>query len=247
MQLSVIGSAGSYPGPKVVCSSYLVHSEETSILLDLGNGALSRLYGHIDPTELNAIIISHGHLDHYADIVGLFHLLKYGSTLRRPIPLFATNDVMEKLEYLLGSDLKKEDIFVLNPTTGGQIIKVDKMTVQFFNGNHPVPTLITRISDHGATMCYGADGDFCSDLLQAAKDVDLLLAESTWVEMKPEYLSGLHLDSRAVGKLAETAGAKYLVVTHVAYPGDKNRVLEIVKENFKGVAQLAQDGASFLF
>ena len=247
MQLDIIGSAGSYPAPDSACSSYLIRSGETSMLLDAGNGSLSRLYGVIEPGELSAILISHSHMDHFADLIGIYHYLKYARPPKQPIPVFSTQEVLEKVKYLVGPGSIDRSIFNLNEITGDFEIQIDHVSVRFYNANHPVPTLITRLRDHHSSMCYGADGDLSKELFTASEDSDLLLGESTWVERKGDFPAGLHLDAQNLASLAQNARVRQLVITHVAYPADKSRILEIVRKNYSGISHLAEDGLTFSF
>lgn len=245
LRLDIVGSAGSYPAPGSACSSYLVRSDATSILFDAGNGSLSNLYQVIDPAGLDAIVISHGHVDHFADLVGIYHYLKYANPPKNPIPLLGTKDVFDKLAYLLSPGDIDPGIFSTEVVNPDDHILVGKIALEFFRANHPVPTLVTRISDGQASMCYGADGDNCDGLASASENVDLLLGESTWVERDQSYPTGLHLDARSLAKLAKTANVQTLVITHVAYPGDKGKILKIARETFSGVSHLAEVGSTF--
>lgn len=247
LQLDIIGCAGSYPAPHSACSSYLVRSGMTSILFDTGNGSQTNLYSHIDPADLDAIVISHGHSDHFADLVGIYHYLKYASAPKSPISIFAPEDVFDKLKYLLKPGLLDSTIFALNPTRPNSEAVVNNISLRFFEANHPVPTLITRISDGNSTMCYGADGDVNEHLEAASDGVDLLLGESTWVERGKSFPKGLHLDARSLALLARGANVKSVVITHIAFPADKIKILEIVRQNYSGNPELAREGSVFHF
>lgn len=82
MRLTVVGCAGSFPGPDSPASSYLVQAEDAagrtwSVVLDLGSGALGGLQRFLDPRALDAVAISHLHPDHFADLCGLYVYLRY--------------------------------------------------------------------------------------------------------------------------------------------------------------------------
>lgn len=247
MKLDVIGCAGSYPSPSSACSSYLVSSKGISVLLDSGNGSLTRLFRHVDPSELDAIVISHSHLDHFADLVGIYHYLKFARTPKRPIALYGTLDFQEKFQFLVGREAVDDGVFSMVGCKRGIRVNVGSLTLAFYEGNHSVPTLITRVSDGTSSMCYGADGDESDDLLEAAANVDLLLGESTWVERNVMTPRGLHLDAKGLSSMATKSGATWLVATHIAHPGPHEQVLEIIRNNFAGRCDVAKDGAVFTF
>ncbi len=245
LRLDIVGCAGSYPAPGSACSSYLVRSGQTSILFDAGNGSLTNLYPVIDPAGLDAIIISHGHVDHFADVVGMYHYLKYANPPIHPIPVFSTGDALKTLARLITPRGIDPGVFSINTVNPGDHIAVGSLNLQFFRASHPVPTLVTRVSDGSSSLCYGADGDYSEGLAAASDHVDLLLGESTWVERDQSFPKGLHLDAKSLATFAKSAGVKTLAITHIAYPGDKGKILRIVRENFTGVSQLAEIGTTF--
>src|SRR4029453_15288028 len=68
MRLTVLGCAGSFPGPDSACSAYLVEAEGFSLLLDFGTGALSALQRFGDLRQVDAILLTHLHCDHMLDV-----------------------------------------------------------------------------------------------------------------------------------------------------------------------------------
>ena len=76
MKLTVLGCWAPYPKAGGACPGYLVQVGETNILLDCGNGVLSNLQRHLDFRSLNAVIISHLHPDHFADLFCLRHAIE---------------------------------------------------------------------------------------------------------------------------------------------------------------------------
>src|SRR5690606_6965560 len=71
LRLTIVGSAGTNPSAERVCSCYLVEADGFRLVLDLGHGALHRLQQVIDVAEIDALLLSHLHADHFADIYGL--------------------------------------------------------------------------------------------------------------------------------------------------------------------------------
>ena len=71
MRLTVLGCSGSYPGPECACSGYLVQGGGVNVLLDLGPGCLANLQRHLAVTDIDAVVLSHSHPDHWVDLAGL--------------------------------------------------------------------------------------------------------------------------------------------------------------------------------
>lgn len=247
MKLDILASAGSYPGPDRACSGYLLSSLETQILLDLGNGALSNLFKVVEPKMLSGVIISHAHLDHYADMIGLYHYFRFARTPQHPVPLYGSKEFFEKFHYLIGKDDEIGSIFSEKVITGLEPISIGDLSITFSKANHPPETYISRVTDGKSTFCYSADGDESGNLILASSEADLFLCESTWSKRSSYHPSGLHLDAQAVGEIAQKSRVKELVITHIAYPQDRNQVRDIASRFFNGKINLAEDLDSYIF
>lgn len=220
MRLVILGSAGSYPGPRAHCSSYLLVEETFNLVLDMGNGSLTNLYEHISPDQVDAVFLSHEHIDHLADFIGFYHLCKYGLTRDRRIKLLAVKSVVDRVVGLLGDpefDGLVEVIVI--PDDGGQLV-IGPFDATFRQVSHPVVCLGVRIQTSKASFAYSADSGPCEALHALAKGVDLFLCEATWSSSDSDRVPDLHLSSSQAGEIATSAGAKALVLTHIAYPND---------------------------
>src|SRR5690625_5745000 len=68
MRVTVIGCWGGYPAPNGATSVYLVEHNDFSLLIDFGSGALSKVQNYVQLTDIDAVLLSHYHHDHIADI-----------------------------------------------------------------------------------------------------------------------------------------------------------------------------------
>ena len=73
MKLTVIGHWGGYPKQNEASSGYLLSHNGFHLLIDCGSGVLSQLQNYMQPEDIDAVIISHYHPDHIADIGVLQH------------------------------------------------------------------------------------------------------------------------------------------------------------------------------
>ena len=92
--LTVLGMDGSYPGPGGACSGYLLRCEGFNTWLDAGTGSLANLQLHIGLEDLDAVVVSHGHPDHWGDLEGLYVAMRYFLG-RREVPVYAPQGVRE--------------------------------------------------------------------------------------------------------------------------------------------------------
>ena len=176
MRLTVLGCAGSFPGPDSAASGYLVQADDAdgrtwTVLLDLGNGALSALQRYGDPTALDAIGLSHLHADHVADLAVLHVLRRYdpaGSL--PPVPLYGPAGTSDRLVQLCGSLSPSEQFAVAEWQPGSDVV-VGPLTLTPVPVEHPIPAFGLRVTgpsdaDPGrtVTLSYSGDTDECPGL-----------------------------------------------------------------------------------
>ena len=100
MKLTTLGCWGAYPYKDGGTTSYLVTSEDGfQLLMDCGSRAVTELEKEISPLDLDAVIISHYHPDHVADLGVLRHYFQlYPKHLWKPkiLPIYGhTEDEQE--------------------------------------------------------------------------------------------------------------------------------------------------------
>lgn len=88
MRLTVLGGSAAGPNPGQGCSGDLVQSGPTGVVLDPGPGTLPELQKHVDYREIDAVVLTHLHADHWLDVVAPRFALTYNPIpARRTVPL----------------------------------------------------------------------------------------------------------------------------------------------------------------
>lgn len=219
MKLTVLGCSGSFPGPDSMCSSYLVEHDDGErtwrLLLDLGTGTLGALQRTVDPLDIDALFLSHLHADHCLDMCGYYVLRKYhptGAAAQLPVwgPVGTADRVARAYDLPLDPGMKQEFDFRLY--TGP--ISLGPFKVTAYSVYHPVPAYALRIEAGGRVLAYSGDTDVCDNLVEAAKDADLLLAEASFLTGLPNP-PGVHMTGAECGEVAVRANAARLMLTHV--------------------------------
>jgi len=98
-----------------------------------------------------------------------------------------------------------------------------------------------RIESGGKSLVYTADTGWYDELVDLAKDADLLLCETSLYNRYFGWVDG-HLTAGEAGKLASRAGVKKMVLTHLPHSGQHGDLLKEVGEEFSGPAELAATG-----
>ena len=86
MQITVLGKSPSWQDADGACSGYLVEEEGVCLVLDCGNGVFSKLRRFRDYTDVDAVVISHLHADHFLDLVPFAYALTYAPR-QQPVPV----------------------------------------------------------------------------------------------------------------------------------------------------------------
>ncbi|APU13322.1 MBL fold metallo-hydrolase [Actinoalloteichus fjordicus] len=243
MLLTILGCSGSTPGPGAASSGYLIEAEGASLVVDLGNGTFAALQGHRDPFTLDALLLSHLHPDHCADVSALTVLRRYhprppyDPRLHR-LPLHAPSEAADRLgaAYAPSAAERAEtdlsDVYDFEPLSEGTR-RIGPFEVTAFPVAHPCEAYGFRIRHEGRVLAYTGDTGPCPQLRELAADADLVLAEATWPD-HPDAVPDLHLSGRQAGELARAAGSRRLLVTHVASWFDADEVVGEAAEAFAG-------------
>ena len=136
MQLRVLGCYGGYPHNGVGTSSYLLTSGDFHLLLDCGSGALLALEKVLDPLQLNAVLLTHYHHDHTADVGVLQYEWQLGSTQRSQAELPIYGHTADPLNF---GALTWPHATIGRPYDPTQPIQIGPFTITFLATHHPVP------------------------------------------------------------------------------------------------------------
>lgn len=243
IDLTVYGCAGSHTGAGRMCSGYLVEAAGQKILLDAGNGSTGNLQREHRLRDLDAIVISHRHVDHCIDLIGCYYNLRFDPDPRGPMPLYAAAEVHELLTSLLSKDspMSFDDVFDHHEVGPGDHLQIGEVALSFARSLHPVPTVSTRVEAEGAALVYSSDSAGGPDLVEIARGADLLLCEATWTGDMADHPPDLHLTAAEAAKVANEAGVPRLVLTHLAGATDRHQAMAEAAAVFEGTVQLADD------
>ncbi|PWH05261.1 metal-dependent hydrolase [Brachybacterium endophyticum] len=250
MRLTVIGCCGSFAGPTGTASSYLLEQEDETgrtwrVLMDLGSGAFGPLQAQIDPATLDAVVISHLHPDHFLDLTGLEVFWAYNSRELPRLPIHAPDGLAQRLRSVLGREGDVPDgvtclPFDHRPIHDGQDIEIGPFHFEIGAVRHTVPSYGMRVSAGGSVLTYSGDTDTCDRLLELARDADVLLCEAGYIEGRDDRFSGVHLTGSRAGEAATAAGARSLVLTHIAPWTDPAVSLAETRETYHGPITMAE-------
>jgi len=246
---TILGSSAGMPQPARINSGYVLEVDGRLILFDCGGGvsAAFRRAG-FDPLAMERIFISHTHPDHISDLP-LYIQVQYLANRREKIYIHLPAEVIDPLKgyfralYLLPEKLPFE--INLLPVSEETDIEADGITILPILNNHlrgykeiiaeyNLPnkmqsySFLIRINEK--SILYSADLGSEKDILPHLKNLDLLIIESTHIDIAPLLYAVIENNVRRV------------VLTHFEEDYDTEKALVMAQK--AGVADLliAHDG-----
>ncbi len=245
MRLRIIGSAGSYPASGTPASGYLVDEDDTTVWVDCGPGTFISM--PIDPWAVDAIVVSHRHTDHCADLLAAFHAFGYSDRLRTRVPVYAAAGVFDALKGFVDPDDDHpfRSVFDFNEVGDGDAVTVGPIDLSFVLAHHSVPDVATRFVSDGRTLVYTGDTG-PGDWDRVATDADLFLCEATYQGEPGTHAYPYHLTAKEAGEIARRRGVARLVMTHLPDHLDPAISVAEAAAMFDGELAVAEPGGSFL-
>ena len=217
MHLRVVGSSPAWPNPGGACSGYLV---DERLLLDCGPGVLAKLRERDAWPVVDAIAITHLHLDHWGDLVPWVWGALYGAGAKLPKPRLLlppdTSSVLGPLLETIGVERMLEQVFEVEEYEPGTEVEVAGLRLT------PLPVVHYALDAYGfrveggATLAYSGDTAPCEPLVALARDADLFVCEATLDDPNEGDRRG-HLTAEEALSAHERAAARRLLITHRPY------------------------------
>jgi ribonuclease BN (tRNA processing enzyme) len=262
MRVTVLGKSPSWQDAGGACSGYLVQDHGTTVLIDCGNGVFGKLRERIDYIDIDAVVISHLHADHFLDLVPFSYALTYAPR-QQPVPvppwsgtdhparprLIAPPGARETFRRVVGAwgneDLI-EGAFDLEEYEESSQPEVGPLRFEFRSVPHFTETFAIRVAstNGGGNLAYGADSRPSEDLCTFVKGADLLVIEATLPRPERTGVRG-HLTPEEAGQHAREAGVKRVVITHISDELDSTWARTEASKAFRGPVQVAREGAVY--
>jgi ribonuclease BN (tRNA processing enzyme) len=262
MRLTVLGKSPSWQDAGGACSGYLLEEDGTAILVDCGNGVFAKLREKIDYVDLDAVVISHLHADHFLDLVPYSYALTYAPR-QQPVPVDrwpgtdspacpelhvppGAREVFRRVVGSWGNEDLIEKAFELREYDPSSEIEIGPIRIAFQPVPHFTETFAMSISSTNGSgrIVYGADTSPTEALAEFAHEADLILLEATLPRPERTGVRG-HLTPEEAGGHAKGAGAKRLLLVHISDELDAEWARDQAAETFGGPVEVATEGAVF--
>ena len=251
MRLIVLGSGTSVPHSQRASAAFWLESDGGSMLLDCSADAMHRMaQENLDWPNLDAIWISHLHLDHCGGLASLLFALKHSpqtQTRRKPLRLFSCSGVERLLQAIDESNdygLFKQPFplevreFAASDQSG--FAPFEKIRCETFKTPHTRESLAMRLTNsENKSVVYSADTGVSEELAMFARGADLFVLECSFYENKPVQT---HLNLVEAMRIAQTAEPRRLLLTHLYPEWDAIDLPAKAREFWAGETIAASDG-----
>lgn len=241
MKLTVLGGAGAWPPAGGACSGYLIEHAGFRLLVDPGYATLPRLLELVPADGLDAVLVSHGHPDHVADINPLLRARALRDDPAPPLPLYALHGALRAV-LALDRPGMLDAAFDLREFAAGDALAVGPLDIQTTSLPHFLPNVGMRLTVAGHSITYTGDAGPSDALIDLADGTDLLLAEATFAEHVPADSLGVLSSAIDAAEHADRAKVQRLVLTHLSPGTDPDAHVSVARRAFAGPIDIASAG-----
>lgn len=241
MRLTVLGGDGGWPRADSACSGYLVQAQGFVLLVDPGYATAPRLFSVLPPWEVDAVLVSHGHPDHCADLSALLRARAFADRRAAVLPVYAPAGALDGVLALDRPGVLDAAVAVTDLEDGAQL-ELGPFTVAATALPHTWPNLGYRISALAHSLAYTGDTGPTDRVVDLARHATVLLAEASVPERVPADMAGLLSSARDAGSAAARAEVGRLLLTHLLPDTDPEAAARCAQEAFPGAVSVARPG-----
>ncbi len=235
-------------------TSILVRLAGQVILVDAGLGVSRAVCdAGVALTDLDAIIVTHMHSDHYLELGPLMHTA-WTAGLKRVVPIYGPAGLtaywqgfLASMEADISLRIADEGRPALEPLADIRLLNagqftIGSVTIDAIRNEHPplIDSFALRLTGDGKSATLSGDTAPIDAMIDFAKDTDLLVHEamlSAGIDALCErvgngddrlrvHLERSHSPAGEVAKIASAAGVKQLALNHLIPSDDPDFTLD---------------------
>ncbi len=243
MRLTVLGAGPAYTDRQDAAgAAYLLSHDGVHLLLDLGQGSFPRIFPHVHPTKLDAVVVSHLHPDHFIDLVPLRHYLRYEFEPPRRARVIGPTALADRLD-ALHAEPGFADQALDCEVLGTDRREIGSLTLEARLVTHTDESYAMRLAAaEGPGLVYSGDCGLAFDLVPLIRPGDTLLTEVAFGP-GPVPSGVLHLDGPAVGELAAGTRPGRILLTHILAGRDLDATIAAIRARWDGPVEFVWPGA----
>lgn len=249
MKLTILGSGTSVPHPQRAAPSYWLETSTGTVLLDASADAPHRMAEEqLDWPNLDAIWISHFHLDHIGGLTPLLFGMKWAPQTQnrtKPLRIFGPAGLRRLVEavndsnnYRLFEQPYRIEIVEVSGNENFELLP--GLRASTLSTPHTEESLALGLKDADSKLfVYTSDTGFSENLALFAKDAGLLLMECSFRRNKPVQK---HLELADAMRMAQDCEPEKMVLTHLYAEWDGVDLAAEARGLWSGETIEAKDG-----
>ncbi len=250
MELTTLGTGVAFPEAERGPTSHLLRCGDYAALVDIGSGALQKLHrAGGSALTLNALFITHAHLDHIADLMPLLFALHVpGYTRALPLDIYAsaeTHDIIGRAQDAFGDWLRPPPSQVrMHTIERGVQFDAGPLRVRSGTVSHTESSISWRFSaPDGGVLAIPGDSGPCEALINSLSGADVAIVECSTPDEMP---LPTHLSPGTLADAASRADVGHLLVVH-RYPWVMGTdVDDLIRKTFAGQVTFPDDMQRFV-
>jgi ribonuclease BN (tRNA processing enzyme) len=254
MKIVVLGSGTSVPHPLRTAAGYWLETDSGRALLDISADSPHRMASEeLDWVNLDAIWLSHFHLDHIGGLAPFLFGTRSGPQTQqrgKPLSIYGPAGFVHILQaidqsnhYRLLEQPFPVELKEVEP--GNEFELLPGLKSLAFSTPHTRESLAIRLKDKsGSVLVYTSDTGYSEELIEFAKGASLLLMECSFRRNKPVQT---HLELADAMQLARECRPQMLVLSHLYSEWDGIDLASEAREHWHGETIKAFDGLRLEF
>jgi ribonuclease Z len=255
MRIIIIGSGASLPDPDRSSPSQVIMVGNEPLLFDCGPGSgMNLMKAGINPTTISRIFLTHLHMDHCLE----FPSIVFGSYLigrKDKVYLYGPRGTVDFCRLLFEKvfpyapeviqEIRKEGLEV-SPfeATEGRVLQTENYRILSAPTEHGIAAISYRIESKEGIVVISGDTRPSKSVIDLARGAHLLIHECSLPDDMAELArESNHAIASEVGEVAEQAGVKKVVLTHLfpQWKGRENEMIKSVSKKFGGEVIASHD------
>lgn len=223
-------------------------------MIDFGTGAFANLREYVEYDDVDAIVITHMHADHFIDVIPMRYALQYGNSRRkRKMQLWLPPEGEGMLRKLVSAFADEgtgdflTSVFEVQTYDPTAALRLGTAKLTFAATRHYIPTYAVRYEANGSALTYSADTAPDENVVRLARHSELFLCEASLLpgEIEPGPLRG-HSSPHEAGQMARDADVGSLMLTHYSDAQTVREMIAAARSIFKGPISCADDHTRFV-
>jgi len=245
MRITMLGTGTSMPDSTRVQSGALVETQSQRVLVDIGSGVLHRL-AQIDFnfTSLDAVFITHFHVDHCSDFMTLLQTL-WMSGFDKALSVYGPPMIEDWLQALRDSAFPylaaKIELRVHPLSIGETVVSGDLKVTNTETLHGTMDTRALRIEDDDSVALFSSDTAPSQRVIDLARGADILIHECNWLD--GPHPEGVHTSPGELARIVQEVAPRLLALTHVSpeVVADRDSVLQQISAETDARVVMSED------